>query len=128
MLNKIQMTANTFRTPATFFILIFTFIPLQAQPKMQSGSWSFNQSVEDYTLDKNSGDREMILEISFEKSFDKIPKVYLSIAQLDASKETNLRYRIETVSISRDGFTLKVSTWSDSIIFSISGYWFAYTE
>jgi hypothetical protein len=128
MLYKIQLTNKTFLLLTFLYILMFSFTSLQAQPILQSGSWSLNQSVQGYVFDRNSGDREMTLEISFEQPFDKIPKVYLSIGQLDASKETNLKYSIGAVSISREGFTLKVNTWSDSIIFSISGYWLAYTE
>lgn len=65
----------------------------------------------------------MTLGIKFDKPFTKKPQVILSVTQIDSDKESNTRYNVEAVSISRDGFTLKVRTWAESKIFSISGYW-----
>jgi hypothetical protein len=111
----------------SFFSLILV-ISAEAQTKIQSASWSINQSVAGFALDNNNGERIMTIDIKFDKPFNSKPKVYLSLIQIDASKETNIRYNIEAVSVSRDGFTLKVNTWSDSKIFSMSGNWLAYTE
>jgi len=107
---------------------MFAIISLQAQTQIQSGSWSVNQTVQGYSLDNNNGERSLALDIHFEKPFTAKPKIILSITQLDASSEVNLRYKLEAISVSRDGFTLKVNTWSDSKIFSLSGNWLAYTE
>lgn len=92
---------------------------------MQSGSWSVNQSIQGYSLDNNNGERSVTIEIKFSKSFKSKPEIVLSVTQLDASKDFNSRFNVETISVSRDGFTLKVKTWADSRIFSISGYWIA---
>jgi hypothetical protein len=108
--------------------LIFTFADLQAQTKIQSGSWSVNQSVPGYSLDNNIGERSVTLDIHFAEPFAKKPKIILTITQLDSDKNVNLRYKPEAISISRDGFTLKVSTWADSKIFSLSGSWLAYVD
>lgn len=101
---------------------------LSAQTNTQSSSWSINQSLPAYSLDNDNGERSMILDVDFEIPFEKIPQVFLSVTQIDADKETNQRYNVEAISISRDGFTLKVKTWADSKIFSISGYWIACLE
>lgn len=93
---------------------------------MQSGNWSVSPSLEQYSLDSNDGERSMTIEIKFSHSFEKIPRLFLSISQVDASNKTNLRYNIEAVSVSRDGFTLKVVTWADTKIYSISGSWIAH--
>ena len=108
--------------------LIFTLADLQAQTKIQSGSWSVNQSVPGYSLDNNIGERSVTLDIHFAEPFAKKPKIILTITQLDSDKDVNLRYKPEAISISRDGFTLKVSTWADSKIFSLSGSWLAYVD
>lgn len=112
--------------------LIFTFIftsgYAQAEKKLQSGSWSVNQSIQGYSLDNNNGERSATIEIKFSKSFKSKPEIILSVTQLDASKDFNSRFNVETISVSRDGFTLKVKTWADSRIFSISGYWIAIGE
>lgn len=67
----------------------------------------------------------MILEIKFDKPFEKTPEIILSVSQIDADKNSNIRYKAEALSVSKEGFIIKVRTWADSRIFSISGYWFA---
>lgn len=107
------------------FVLLVTSNFSQTENKIQSGSWSVNQSIQDYSLDNNKGERAVIVEIKFSKSFNSRPKVFLTVNQIDASKEFNSRFNVEAISISRDGFSLKVKTWSDTKIFSISGNWIA---
>lgn len=103
-------------------ILSFAAFP---QSGIQSGTWSVNPALKSYSLDKNNGDRNMTLEIKFDKPFQKTPQILLSVSQLDADKNSNLRYKAEIVSVTKDGFTIKVRTWADSRIFSMSGYWLA---
>jgi hypothetical protein len=112
-------------------IFIFSFIILAgfaSAQTMQSSSWSVNQSLGGYSLDNNDGERTMTIDIDFETPFAEKPQIFLSVTQLDSDKESNVRFNVEAISISRDGFTLKVRTWSDSKIFSISGYWVAVTD
>jgi hypothetical protein len=52
----------------------------------------------------------------------------LSVTQIDADKGFNGRYNVEVFSVSRDGYTVKIRTWADSKVYSISGYWLSYTE
>ena len=113
-----------------FLIVMFLFptLSLSAQTKMQAGSWSVSPSLSGYSLDNNNGERSMTVEIRFDDSFINKPGLFLSVTEIDADKETNIRYNVEAISVSRDGFTLKVRTWSDSKIFSISGYWVAQME
>jgi hypothetical protein len=47
---------------------------------------------------------------------------------LDATTQTNIRYNVSPISISRDGFTIKVATWSDSKLYGIGGYWIAHAK
>jgi hypothetical protein len=115
----------------TLFCLILFLCVSQnfySQSKIQTGSWSVSPSLADYSLHDNNGERSMTIEIKFKDSFKQKPNVFLSATQIDADKETNVRYSVEAISISRDGFTLKVKTWADSKIFSISGNWLAHTE
>ena len=105
------------------FCIILTEVSL-AQ-KIQSGSWSVNQGLASYSLDKNNGERTMTIDVKFEKPFKSKPQIILSITQLDSDKESNVRYNIEAISVYRDGFTIKVRTWADSKLFSVSGYWLA---
>ncbi|HCY76636.1 MAG TPA: hypothetical protein DHV28_12020 [Ignavibacteriales bacterium] len=105
-------------------LLTVIYFPLSAQP-VQSGSWSVNQSIAGYSLDNNNGERVMTVEVEFETPFAKKPQIILSVTQIDADKEFNTRYNVEAISISRDKFTIRVRTWADSKMFSISGYWLA---
>ena len=110
-------------------IFLFLFIILTGfslAQTIQSSSWSANQSLVGYSLDKNNGERTTTVEIKFEKPFIKKPHIFLSVTQIDSDKESNVRYNVEAISISRDGFTIKVRTWADSKLFSISGYWTAH--
>lgn len=113
------------------FILLISFLTipffLNAQT-IQSSSWSINQSIEGFSLDKNNGERTMTVDVKFEKAFNKKPHIVLSVTQIDSDKDFNSRYNVEAISISRDGFTLRVRTWGDSRLFSISGYWIAIAE
>jgi len=118
------------RVVKIFGILIFFFMlaPLVFSQTIQSGSWSVNQSLAGYSLDKNNGERTVTIDIDFDTPFNKKPNIFLSVSQIDADKEANARYNVEAISISRDGFTLKVRTWADSKVFSLSGYWIAHSE
>ena len=58
-----------------------------------------------YNLDTNTGERSTTIEINYAKPYDVKPKVIVSVTQLDADKETNSRYNVEVLSVSRDGFT-----------------------
>ena len=112
-----------------FFLFYIIFSSsLSAQTNTQSSSWSFNQSLPAYALDNNNGERQMTLDVDFETPFEKIPQIFLSVTQIDEDKETNQRYNVQAISVSREGFTIKVSTWADTKIFSISGFWIACLE
>ncbi len=113
-------------TTIIFFAVLST--SLFAQSQVESGKFSANTSSPNYTLDKNSGDRSYTIEVTFPKPFDTKPNVVLAVSQLDASTSTNIRYNVEAVSVSRDNFTVKITTWSDSKILGISGTWLAHTE
>ncbi|MGQ9799991.1 MAG: H-type lectin domain-containing protein, partial [Ignavibacterium sp.] len=110
----------------TLFVALTAMV--SAQSRVQSGTWSVNPSVAGYNMDKNTGERTVTINVEFPKPFDTKPTVFLSVTQLDADKDTNARYNVEAMSVSRDGFTIKVKTWADSKIYSISGYWLAHAE
>lgn len=127
MENKFTYNKSTKALTITFLFLLLSST-IFAQTKIQSGSWSVSPSLENYSLDNNNGERSMTIEILFEEGFEKRPELFLSVSQIDASNKTNIRYSVNTISVSRDGFTLKIVTWSDSKIFSISGSWIAHTN
>ncbi|MEP0859928.1 MAG: hypothetical protein HRF52_00650 [Ignavibacterium sp.] len=108
----------------TAILTLFFLINTSAQ--VQSGTWSVKEGQAGYNLHTNQGERAMTISVRFPTPFENKPKVALSVTQIDADKNANQRYNVEAISISRDGFTIKIRTWSDSKVFSISGYWIAH--
>jgi len=115
-----------------FAIFVVAFVGslsvVSAQSKFLTGKYTVNYNNSGYTLDKNTGERSYTMEVNFLNPFEKRPEVVVTISLLDADKGTNVRYNVETTGVSRDGFTLKISTWGDSKIFGLGGTWIAYSE
>lgn len=109
-----------------FFLAIAgMFSQLQAQ-QVLSGYWNADKSTSGYSLNANDGNRSITIEVKFNQPFSEIPKVALTVSTLDADKETNTRFKVEPIAVSRDGFLIKISTWSNSKIYGIGGYWIAH--
>lgn len=107
-------------------VLLTSFFLINASAQVQSGTWSTKEGQAGYNLHTNKGERAMTISVRFPTPFENKPKVALSVTQIDADKNANQRFNVEAISISRDGFTIKVRTWADSKVFSISGYWIAH--
>jgi hypothetical protein len=108
-------------------LLVFALTTLSfAQAQVQSGKWSVNTSTKGYTLSENTGDRSMTIDVSFDSPFEVKPDIIIGVTMLDANTKTNIRYNVSPTSLSRDGFTIKVATWSESKISGIGGYWIAH--
>ena len=105
--------------------LIFTTL---GQTKVQSGTWGASSSTEGYTLAENEGERSVTITANFLDPFESKPDVVLSVMLLDATSEKNVRYKVEALSVSRDAMTIKISTWADTNIYGISGYWMAHGD
>lgn len=114
------------KTLMLFNLLLIFFLFHNASAQVQSGTWSVKEGQAGYNLHTNQGERAMTISVRFPSPFENKPKVALSVTQIDADKNANQRYNVEAISISRDGFTIKIRTWADSKVFSISGYWIAH--
>ncbi|HEX7356965.1 MAG TPA: H-type lectin domain-containing protein [Ignavibacteriaceae bacterium] len=114
----------------SMFAVVLFFVAFSAlvSAQTQSGQWSTKAGDSGYNLDTNTGERAMTIEVNFKNPYDVKPKVMVSVTQIDTDKGFNSRYNVEVLSVSRDGFTLKIRTWADSKVYSLSGYWLAYTE
>jgi hypothetical protein len=109
-------------------VLLFVAFSALASAQTQSGQWLAKAGDSGYNLNTNTGERSMTIEVEFKNPFEAKPKVMLSVTSIDADKGFNNRYSVEVLSVSRDGFTVKIRTWADSKVYSISGYWLTYTE
>ena len=112
----------------TICILLAFASSISFAQHLQSGTYRFDATMKDYSLDKGNGDRMVQLEITFTKPFDVKPEVIVSVNTLDADKGSNARFEVKTLGISRDGFTVQVRTWADSKIHGIGGSWIAYSN
>lgn len=109
-------------------ILFFSLSFLLSAQEMQSDQWRITQSDGGFTLNSGNGDRIMQKEVRFAKPFDSMPDVSVTVTFLDADKNQNVRYDVKAISVSRDGFVIRIKTWNDTKIFGMGGYWFAEAE
>lgn len=112
---------------SVLFVLSLAFA-VSAQVKVLSGTWSASTSTPGYTLAENKGDRSVTLTVNFLDPFENKPDVTLAVTLLDATSDKNVRYKVEALSVSRDAMTIKISTWADTRILGIQGYWLAHGE
>ena len=94
----------------------------------QTGTFNADRTIPNFSLDQGSGERTATIEVTFEKPFEAKPVVAVSVNTIDAAKESNTRYTVKAISISRDGFVVQIRTWADSKIFQIGGSWIAYAS
>lgn len=113
-----------FSLSTIFFLLLISF-NVNAQ-KMESGHFFVGPEVSGYNLDKGNGDRIVTVEVKFKKPFENKPNIVFTVTQVEADKNTNLRYTVESSFISQDGFLIKVKTWSDCKIYGLGGFWIAH--
>lgn len=99
-----------------------------SQTQVLSGNWGASSDTKSYTLNQNTGERSITVEIYFLKPFKTKPDVLVGISSIDVDKNTAVRYAVKPISVSRDGFTVEVKTWGDTKINSITGFWVAHAE
>jgi hypothetical protein len=102
------------------------FAALNAQ--VLSGSFHFDGSTPEYTLNKNEGNRIVDIEVRFNKAFESTPKIFLSITKIDTKNDSQMRYAIGARSITKEGFTIRATAWADTQISAIGGNWIAHIE
>ena len=111
-----------------FVIVIITSGVDFGQTQVLSGNWGASSDSKTYTLNQNTGERSITVEINFLKPFKVKPEVLVGLSSIDVDKSTAVRYSVKAISVSRDGFTVEVKTWGDTKINSITGFWLAHAE
>ncbi len=109
------------------FLLLGLSLVLSAQ-QMQSGQWRANYTERDFTLNEGEGQRVLQREIRFPYPFETMPEVNIFVGNIDADKNTTKRLDAKAIGVSRDGFVLRIMTWSNTKIYGLGGYWFAHAE
>lgn len=99
-----------------------------SQSQVLSGTWGASTDSKSYTLNSNTGDRTITIQVNFLKPFENKPDVIVGVSSIDVDNNTAVKYAVKPISVSRDGFTVEVKTWGDTKIYSITGFWVAHAE
>lgn len=99
-----------------------------SQSQVLSGTWGASTDSKSYTLNSNTGDRTITIQVNFLKPFESKPDVIVGVSSIDVDNNTAVKYAVKPISVSRDGFTVEVKTWGDTKIYSITGFWVAHAE
>ncbi|NWG28558.1 MAG: H-type lectin domain-containing protein [Ignavibacteriaceae bacterium] len=99
-----------------------------SQSQVLSGTWGASTDTKSYTLNANTGDRTITIQVNFLKPFENKPDVVVGVSSIDVDNNTAVKYAVKPISVSRDGFTVEVKTWGDTKIYSITGFWVAHAE
>ncbi|WEW58278.1 hypothetical protein PRK78_003746 [Emydomyces testavorans] len=64
-------------------------------------------------------------QLSFNKTFQKTPKVLLGLRRIDVDGQRNLRIKLSASSISKTGMTWHIDSWGDTLLNGASGSYIA---
>jgi hypothetical protein len=82
----------------------------------------------EWTLHQGKGSRLWTKRINFDQSFQQTPAVVTGLSLLDIVTDDDIRANVEADNISADGFDIKITTWNDTKLWSITATWFAYEK
>ena len=74
------------------------------------------------------GDRNVRVTVGFTAPFGEVPCVSLGLSGIDAAHDQNLRFRMEAVDVTAEGFVIEFVTWGDTHIARASVNWQALGE
>jgi H-type lectin domain len=84
----------------------------------------FKLNADTWRLHLGSGDRTFSKQVRF-SSFHGTPVVALCLSGVDCSREHNLRVKLAASHVDRNGFTMTVTTWDDTILYGVWATWTA---
>lgn len=86
---------------------------------LQEGSWRLEET----------GDNLTDIPVTFSPEFSRVPKVLVVLKNVDAGVTTNhMSIDASALNVTRTGFTIRFSDYSDSSIWAASATWIAYTD
>lgn len=94
---------------------------------IQSGTLHYNADTRGWNLASGSGERWLEPpDVKFETPFSTAPRVALALAGVDADQTTNLRLSLEAYDVAADEFSVRISTWDDTLVFAVWVTWIAH--
>ena len=114
------------RISLLLFMICVTASISQAQVVKQ-GEFSADRGSEGWTLDRGFGVRTHVVFVKFDKPFEAIPNVMISLTGYETAPDTSGSIRISSraENISATGFVIKVWTSEGSRVNSVTGSWLA---
>lgn len=86
---------------------------------LQNGAWTLEET----------GDNVFDIPVTFSPAFPRAPKVIVVLHNVDAGTTANhMMIDASAVSVTRNGFTVRFSDYSDSSIWAASATWIAYID
>jgi hypothetical protein len=94
---------------------------------IQSGTLHYNVETRGWDLASGSGERWLEPpDVAFDTPFSAAPKVSLALSGIDADQATNLRLNLEAYDIGPDEFSVRISTWDDTLVYAVWVAWIAH--
>ena len=95
---------------------------------IQSGEYTAFFPCGQHYMNKDEGARTFTQHIKFEKKYEVIPRVMVSLSSLDACtfNNKNVRVKINATNIDTSGFDIQIITWFNSSLFEVKVSWISY--
>ena len=95
---------------------------------IQSGEYVAFFPCGQHYMNKDEGVRTFTQHINFEKKYEVIPHVMVSLSSLDACtyNNKNVRVKVNATNINTSGFDIQIITWFNSSLFEIKVSWISY--
>ena len=72
------------------------------------------------------GPRSFKVHINFDKKYERIPHVMVSLKGFDANGDRNIRLYVFSENVSVYGFDVVIGTWNDSLIYEAHVSWISF--
>ena len=95
---------------------------------IQSGEYTAFFPCGQHYMNKDEGVRTFTQHINFEKKYEAIPRVMVSLSTLDACtfNNKNVRVKVNATNIDTSGFDVQIITWFNSSLFEVKVSWISY--
>ena len=89
--------------------------------RIESGE--IDEDLHNTNMYYSSGDRSYIKHIYFNKKYDTIPNVHVSLSGFDIINSKNARIKVFTRNVNEYGFDINIFTWADTSIYAAKVSW-----
>ena len=94
---------------------------------IQTGEYVGSFPCGKHYMNKNTGYRTVTQHITFQRKYETIPNVMVSISSLDAGGDT-IRIKVYAKNIDNSGFDVEIHTWHTSTLFEVKVSWISFSK